>query len=153
VTISNTTRNTNDPHNLARFLVAQTGDYEIALGEVRAGQKRSHWIWYIFPQLDGLGFSEMARRYGIKSRAEAEAYIAHPVLGPRLVAICEAAIAVDGRTAHEIFSSPDDMKLKSCVTLFAAISPPGSVFERVLAKYFRGERDSQTLRLLETAPE
>jgi len=141
----------NDSHNLARFLVAQAGDYETALGEVRAGQKRSHWMWYIFPQLDGLGFSDMARRYGIKSRAEAEAYVAHPILGPRLVAICEAAIAVEGRSAHEIFSSPDDMKLKSCVTLFAAVSPPGSVFERVLAKFFPGERDSQTLRLLETA--
>ncbi len=137
-----------DPHDLGRFVQAQVGDYETALAEVRGGRKRSHWMWYVFPQIDGLGFSSMSRRYAIKSRAEAEAYLKHPVLGPRLVEICEAALGVEGRSAHEIFGSPDDLKLKSCATLFAAVSPPGSVFERVLQKYFRGERDGQTLRLL-----
>jgi uncharacterized protein (DUF1810 family) len=141
------------PHDLTRFVAAQDGDYETALVEVRGGRKRSHWMWYIFPQIDGLGFSEMSRRYAIKGRAEAEAYLKHPVLGPRLVVICEAAFGIEGRSAHEIFGSPDDMKLKSCVTLFAAVSPPASVFERVLQKFFRGERDGQTLRLLGTMPE
>ncbi|MBA4189649.1 MAG: DUF1810 domain-containing protein [Planctomycetaceae bacterium] len=142
-----------DPHDLARFVAAQAGDYETALAEVRAGRKRSHWMWYIFPQLDGLGFSEMARRYAIKCRAEAEAYLKHPILGPRLVDICGATLGVDGRSAYEIFGSPDDMKLKSCVTLFATVSPPGSVFERVLQKFFHGERDGQTLQLLGTVPQ
>ncbi len=145
--------NVNDPHDLARFVAAQEGDYETARAEVRAGRKRSHWMWYIFPQIDGLGFSEMSRRYAIKGRAEAGAYLKHPLLGPRLVEICEAALAVDGRTANEIFGSPDDMKLKSCATLFAAVTPPGSVFERVLQKFFGGERDGQTLRLLGTESE
>jgi uncharacterized protein (DUF1810 family) len=91
----------------------------------------------------------MSRRYAIKSRAEAEAYLKHPVLEPRLVEICEAVLRIDGRSAYDIFGSPDDMKLCSCANLFAAVSPPGSVFERVLRKYFRGEPDGQTLRLLE----
>jgi uncharacterized protein (DUF1810 family) len=137
-----------DPHDLDRFVRAQAGDHERALAEVRSGRKQSHWMWYIFPQMAGLGFSEMSRRYAVKSRAEAEAYLQHPTLGPRLVEICEAALAVGGRSANEIFGSPDDMKLRSCATLFAAVSPPGSVFERVLQKYFRGEPDGLTLRLL-----
>jgi uncharacterized protein (DUF1810 family) len=102
-----------DPQDLARFVKAQAGDYETALAEIRAGRKRSHWMWYIFPQIDGLGFSSMARRYAIKSLDEARAYRDHPVLGPRLVEITEAAFAVEGRSAHEIFGSPDDMKLRS----------------------------------------
>lgn len=139
-----------DPHNLSRFVAAQQDDYQTALGEVRAGRKRSHWMWYVFPQIDGLGFSEMSRKYAVKSKAEAEAYLKHPVLGPRLVEICEAALGVEGRSANEIFGSPDDMKLKSCATLFAAVSPPGSVFERVLLKFFGGKRDDRTLQLLVT---
>ena len=137
-----------DPHDLARFIVAQDEDYETALAEIRAGRKRSHWMWYIFPQIDGLGFSEMSRTFAVKSRAEAEAYLRHPVLGPRLMEICEAALGVEGRSANVIFGSPDDMKLKSCATLFAAVSPPGSVFVRVLQKFFNGECDERTLRLL-----
>ena len=141
-----------DPHDLARFVAAQEDDYETALAEVRAGRKRTHWMWYVFPQFDGLGFSPTARRYAIRTRAEADAYLRHPVLGPRLVAICEAALGVAGRSAREIFGPPDDLKLKSCATLFAAVSPPGSVFERVLETFFPGGRDEKTLRLLGTPP-
>jgi uncharacterized protein (DUF1810 family) len=140
-----------DPFDLDRFVQAQAGEYDRALAEVRAGGKRSHWMWYIFPQFAGLGFSSMSERYAIQSRAEAVAYLRHPVLGPRLVEICEAARAVEGRSALDIFGSPDDLKLKSCATLFAAVSPPGSVFERLLAKYFGGERDEKTLRFMEAA--
>jgi uncharacterized protein (DUF1810 family) len=137
-----------DPHDLARFVEAQAGDYETALAEIRAGRKRSHWMWYIFPQIDGLGFSSMARRYAIKSLDEARAYLDHPVLGPRLVEITEAALAVEGRSAHEIFGSPDDMRLRSCATLFARAASEGSVFSRLLDKFFDGKPDVRTLELL-----
>ncbi len=137
-----------DPHDLSRFLNAQADSHEIALSEIRHGRKRSHWMWYIFPQYVGLGLSPTSQRYAIKSVAEAEAYLNDPVLGPRLVECSEAVLRVEGRTAHEIFGSPDDVKLKSSATLFAHVSPAGSVFERVLDRYFRGERDSKTLRLL-----
>lgn len=141
-----------DPHDLNRFVEAQEGVYEQALAEVRGGRKRSHWMWFIFPQIDGLGSSAMAKRYAIKSRAEAEAYLAHPVLGPRLVACAEAAAGIPGTaSALDVFGSPDDMKLRSSATLFACVSPAGSVFDRVLDRYFRGERDPATLRLLSTA--
>lgn len=140
---------TDDPHDLARFVEAQEGVHDRALTEVRAGRKRSHWMWFVFPQIDGLGFSSTARRYAIKGRAEAEAYLAHPVLGPRLVACAEAAAAVPPPAlALDVFGSPDDLKLRSSATLFAAVSPAGSVFERVLDRYFGGERDPATLRLL-----
>jgi uncharacterized protein (DUF1810 family) len=144
-------RGDDDPHDLARFVAAQAGDYDRALAEVRAGRKRSHWMWYVFPQLDGLGSSATAQRYAIKSRVEAAAYLAHPVLGPRLVEVCEAAVGVEGRSAFQMFGSPDDLKLRSCATLFAQVSPPGSVFERLLARYFDGEPDARTLRLLAAA--
>jgi uncharacterized protein (DUF1810 family) len=142
-----------DPHNLNRFVQAQEEDYEQALGEIKGGRKQSHWMWYIFPQFDGLGFSSTSRRYSIKSVAEARAYLAHPILGPRLRGCAEAVLAVEGRSAFEIFGSPDDMKLRSCATLFASISPKGSVFEQLIGKYYRGERDGKTLRLLEVASE
>lgn len=144
---------TTDPHDLHRFVQAQEKYYQQALSEVRSGQKRSHWMWYIFPQYDGLGFSSYSKQYSIKSVAEAEAYLAHPILGPRLVECCEAAVGVAGRTATEVFGSPDDMKLRSCVTLFAAVSPAGSVFDNVLVKYFGGMRDDQTLLLMGMRPE
>jgi len=137
-----------DPYDLNRFLNAQEDDYERALSEVRSGRKRSHWMWYIFPQFDGLGFSPTSRRYAIKSVEEARAYLHHPVLGHRLTECFEAALGVEGKSAYDIFGSPDDMKLKSCATLFAHVSPSGSVFERLLDKYFQGERDPETLRLL-----
>ena len=146
-----TTESVHDPHGLERFVRAQEGDYDRALGEIQSGRKRSHWMWYIFPQFRGLGFSSMSQQYSIKSLAEAEAYLHHPVLGPRLVQCCEAALGVEGRSAHDVFGSPDDMKLRSCATLFAQVSPPGSVFHRLLAKYFDDEPDGKTLRLLENS--
>jgi uncharacterized protein (DUF1810 family) len=137
-----------DPYDLARFVQAQAGTYDRAIAEIRSGHKRSHWMWFIFPQIDGLGFSETAKRYAVKSLAEAEAYLRHPVLGPRLVECAEAALGVEGRSAYDIFGSPDDLKLRSCATLFACVTPAGSVFDRLLAKYYQGERDEKTLRLL-----
>jgi uncharacterized protein (DUF1810 family) len=144
---------TGDPHNLNRFVQAQEDDYERALSEIKSGRKRSHWMWYIFPQFDGLGFSSTSKRYAIKSVAEAEAYLNHPLLGPRLMECAEAVLRVEGQSAFEIFGSPDDMKLRSCATLFASVSPADSVFARLLDRYYRGERDSKTLRLLGIAPE
>ena len=138
----------NDPHDLNRFLLAQQDDYERALAEVKNGRKRTHWMWYIFPQIDGLGFSSLSKRYSIKSLAEARAYLAHPVLGPRLLECAEAVVSIEGRSATEVFGSPDDVKLRSCATLFACVSPPGSVFDRLLGKYYRGLRDAKTLQLL-----
>jgi uncharacterized protein (DUF1810 family) len=137
-----------DPHDLNRFVQAQAGIYAQALAEIKSGRKRSHWMWFIFPQFDGLGFSSTSKKYAIMSVAEARAYLTHPVLGSRLIECAEAALAVEGQSAHAIFGSPDDVKLKSFATLFAHVSPPGSVFERVLEKYFGGERDSKTLELL-----
>ncbi len=139
---------TDDPHDLIRFVQAQEDDYEQALSEIRRGRKRSHWMWYIFPQFDGLGFSSTSKRYAIKTLAEAEAYLAHPILGPRLVECAEAAMGVEGKTANEIFGSPDDMKLKSSATLFACVSPEGSVFHRLLDQYYQGQRDEKTLQLV-----
>jgi len=127
---------------------AQERTCETALAEIRNGRKRSHWMWYVFPQIAGLGFSETSRRYAIRSTAEARAYLAHPLLGPRLIECFEAALGVEDRTAHEIFGSPDDLKFRSCATLFACVAPPGSVFQRVLDKYFGAEGDPRTLELL-----
>jgi uncharacterized protein (DUF1810 family) len=144
-----------DPHDLDRFVRAQADDYERALGEIRSGRKRSHWMWYVFPQIEGLGFSPTSRRYAIRSLDEARAYLRHPVLGPRLVACAEATLRVAARSATEVFGSPDDMKLRSCATLFARVSPPGSVFERLLERYFHGRPDARTLERLrgeETMP-
>lgn len=141
-----------DLHDLARFVSAQEKDYGRAISEIRAGRKRSHWMWYVFPQIDGLGFSATTKRYAIRSVAEAEAYLRHPVLGPRLAECFEAVLGVEGRSAHDIFGSPDDMKLRSCATLFAAVSPPGSVFQRVLDRFYEGRPDERTLRLLAFRP-
>ena len=137
-----------DPFDLKRFVDAQKDDYATALAELRAGRKRSHWMWYSFPQLDGLGFSSTSRFYGIKSRDEARAYLAHAVLGPRLAECAQALLALRGRSASAIFGSPDDLKLRSSMTLFAEVSAPGSPFERVLDQYFEGQRDPKTLALL-----
>jgi len=142
-----------DPYDLNRFVQAQKADYDEALLEIKRGRKSSHWMWYIFPQFDGLGFSATSRHYSIKSVAEAAAYLVHPILGPRLKECAEAALCVEGRSAHEIFGSPDDMKLRSCATLFAHVSPPGSVFHQVLDKYFQGRHDRKTLELLGIAHE
>ena len=137
-----------DSHDLRRFLVAQDDEFETALAEIKHGQKESHWIWYIFPQFAGLGLSSTSQHFAIQSLDEARAYLAHPVLGPRLIECAEAALRVENRSAREIFGSPDDLKLRSCATLFAQISPPDSAFHRLLDKYFGGERDAKTLRLV-----
>lgn len=144
------TTDASDPHDLGRFVVAQSQNYAQALDEIRRGSKQTHWMWYVFPQFAGLGFSPMATRYAIQSQGEAEAYLRHPLLGPRLEACCEAALGVKGRTAHQIFGSPDDMKLRSCATLFAHVSPEGSVFHQLLARFYEGQPDANTLRLLKT---
>jgi uncharacterized protein (DUF1810 family) len=138
-------QNQADPFDLNRFVDAQSVDYPVALAELRAGQKRTHWIWYIFPQIAGLGHSPMSERYAIRSEGEARAYLAHPVLGPRLVECAEAVLGVEGRSAHEIMGSPDDLKLRSCATLFAYISSEGSVFHRILEHYYEDERDQRTI--------
>lgn len=137
-----------DPYDLNRFVQAQERDYARALAEIKNGRKRSHWIWYIFPQIAGLGFSSTSKFYSIKSLEEAKAYLAHPVLGPRLIECAEAAVGIANRSANEVFGSPDDMKVRSCATLFALVSPPESVFERLLTRYYRGERDARTLQIL-----
>lgn len=142
-----------DPYDLNRFVRIQAGVYAQALTEIRRGQKTSHWMWYVFPQIDGLGFSETTKRYSIKSVEETRAYLQHPLLGPRLVECAEAALQVEGRSAHQIFGSPDDGKLRSCATLFASVSPAGSVFHQLLDHYFEGARDEKTLELLDLAAE
>ena len=137
-----------DPFNLSRFVQAQEQTYSQALSELERGRKQSHWMWYVFPQLDGLGFSPITKRFSIKSENEARAYLKHSTLGPRLLECAEAILSVEGKSAREILGSPDDLKLKSCATLFAHVSPPGSVFEQILEKFYSGERDAATLRLL-----
>jgi uncharacterized protein (DUF1810 family) len=134
--------------NLQRFLDAQRADYPTALAEVTAGRKRSHWMWYIFPQVQGLGYSEMAHRYGITGAAEAAAYLAHPVLGARLLEIARALLALPGSNATAIMGSPDDMKLRSSMTLFAQVPGSDAVFQAVLDKFFGGAPDAKTLQLL-----
>ncbi len=138
----------NNSYALERFLNAQDGSYAQALAELKAGRKRSHWIWYILPQLAVLGRSGMAQHYGISGLDEARAYWQHPVLGPRLQACCEALLALEGKSAHEIMGSPDDLKLRSCATLFAQVAGKDSVFTQVLDKYFEGEPDPLTLEFL-----
>jgi len=136
---------------------AQTGSYERALAEIRAGRKLSHWMWFVFPQIEGLGASSMSRTYSIKSLDEARAYLKHPTLGPRLQECFEATLALTGLSAHEIFGSPDDWKLRSCATLFAAVTPAGSVFEQVLESISppsatKGRCDSSPCDLSESRP-
>lgn len=141
-----------DPFDLARFVAAQQGAYEAALMEVRSGAKRSHWMWFVFPQIEGLGHSPMARRYAIRNLEEAKAYLAHPVLGARLLEIAHAAVDLPETSASAIFGSPDDLKLHSCATLFGQVSAPGSVFDRLLEKFFAGEPDLATLRIISALP-
>ena len=134
--------------DLDRFKKAQEEDYPYALQEIKAGRKRSHWIWYIFPQLKGLGFSSMSEYYGIDGRAEAQAYIADSVLRAHLVEISEALLALESNNPTQVMGYPDDLKLKSSMTLFAEVAPDIPVFEQVLQKFFAGEKDSKTLQLL-----
>jgi len=137
-------------YDLKRFLDAQNQLYLKALAEVRNGQKQSHWMWFVFPQIKGLGLSETAKFYGIADLDEAEAYLAHPVLGKHLIQISEALLQVENKkTATEIFGTPDDMKLRSSMTLFSKVENANPVFGRVLDKYFMGIQDDYTERLLE----
>ena len=136
--------------DLSRFVKAQEHDYAQALREIRAGRKRSHWMWYIVPQIQGLGFSSTAQYYAIRDLNEAKAYLAHPVLGPRLKEISEALLELDGLSAHEIFGYPDDLKLRSCMTLFRMADLNCKVFEQVLEKYYDGEPDRRTVELAAT---
>lgn len=135
-------------YDLERFKRAQARDYDIALREIRSGRKRSHWMWYIFPQVRGLGHSSMADYYGLDGREEARAYLADPMLGPRLLAISEALLELEDKDAARIFGFPDVLKLRSCMTLFAAVSEEGSVFHRVLDAYYHGEKDKLTMARL-----
>ena len=137
-----------DPFDLSRFISAQEGIYDRALAELRDGLKRSHWMWYIFPQVEGLGHSPTTRRYSIKSLEEARHYLAHPVLGQRLKESAEAVLAIQGRSAADIFGHPDDWKLQSSMTLFELVSGPESVFGRILDKYYQGKRDTRTLQIV-----
>lgn len=141
-----------DPYDLQRFLAAQEGVYETALAELRSGRKRSHWMWFIFPQLAGLGSSAMAQRYAIANLDEATAYLAHPVLGPRLLECARATLAIPQKSAYEIFGTPDDLKLRSSATLFSRISEEDSVFHQLIRRYFDDKPDSRTLELLQPGP-
>lgn len=138
----------NDEFDLARFTKAQAPVYDTVLAELRAAHKRTHWMWFIFPQLAGLGRSAMAQRYGIASLAEARAYLAHPVLGTRLRECVALLAAAQGRTAHQIFGDPDDMKLHSSLTLFAQAAPGEALFGACLHKYYNDALDLATLALL-----
>jgi len=140
--------NDDDPFDLRRFLDAQSAVYDGVRRELAAGAKTSHWMWFVFPQLRGLGFSSMAQRYGIASLAEAEAYLRHPALGARLLECSGLVLAVEGRSAWQILGPPDDLKFCSCMTLFERAAPDETVFARALEKYFGGERDARTLALL-----
>lgn len=133
---------------LERFLQAQSYQYGTALKEIQNGRKQSHWMWYIFPQMRGLGQSSMAWEYGIADLDEAKAYLAHPILGVRLLEICSAALYTSSNNAVEVFGFPDNLKLKSSMTLFEAADPQQPIFGQILMKFFNGERDSATLGIL-----
>ena len=143
------TTDVDDPFDLNRFIIAQDRNYANALAELKNGQKRTHWMWYVFPQIDGLGHSTTAKRYAIKSMEEARKYLDHPVLGTRLLECAEAVLATEGRSISDIFGYPDDLKLKSSITLFSCVSEPTSVFVRILEKYFQGDRDVRTIQILD----
>ena len=139
-----------DPHNLQRFVDAQNPVYDKVCFELRDGRKKSHWMWFIFPQLEGLGSSQMARKFAIFSLAEAAAYLAHPVLGSRLTECTRLVNLVEGRPIEQIFGYPDDLKLRSSMTLFVHATPDNRVFIDALQKYFGGEFDPATLARLQT---
>jgi uncharacterized protein (DUF1810 family) len=136
-----------DPFDLKRFVRAQDPVYRDIQGELTRGRKQSHWMWFVFPQVAGLGFSAMSQRYAITSRAEAQAYLAHPILGPRLIECTRLVLAVEGRTINAILGAPDDAKFRSSMTLFDAVSDE-PVFDEALARYFSDKRDQATLDIL-----
>ncbi|MDR3511740.1 MAG: DUF1810 domain-containing protein [Caulobacteraceae bacterium] len=137
-----------DPHDLQRFVAAQAPVFERVLDELRRGRKASHWMWFVFPQIQGLGRSPTARRYAIASLEEARAYLEHPVLGPRLRQCAGLVNAVQGASIHDILGDPDDLKFHSCMTLFARAAPGERVFQDALDRYFAGEPDRVTLERL-----
>ena len=137
-----------DPYHLERFVEAQRGVFDEACAELQRGRKTGHWMWFIFPQVAGLGFSATSQQYAIRSLDEARAYLDHPTLGPRLREISQILISINGKTAHEIFGSPDDMKLRSSMTLFARATEDNAVFLEVLRKYFSGAEDERTMELI-----
>ena len=136
-------------HPVKRFIDAQEAVYQHALSEIKNGRKQSHWMWFIFPQIQGLGSSETSKFYAIKNAEEAEQYLQQPVLGSRLIEICRELLQLEENDANRIFGSPDDMKLKSSMTLFASLPVTDPVFQQVLDKYFDGKRDSRTLGILD----
>ena len=137
-----------DAYNLQRFVDAQSKVYESVFAELREGGKRSHWMWFIFPQIKGLGYSATAIAFAISSREEAEAYLHHPLLGPRLRECTRLVNLVEGRTASQIFGYPDDLKFRSCMTLFANVTTDNQVFLEALKKYFHGDFDKSTIERL-----
>lgn len=141
--------NPDGPHDLARFVRAQEPVYQDVVSELKKGQKRSHWMWFIFAQIDGLGFSDTARRYAIKNAAEARGYLKHPILGSRLVECSRLVQAIKDLPVSQIFGSPDDMKFRSCMTLFASVAEKGSVFQELIDERFAGEPDQRTIEILE----
>ena len=139
-----------DQYNLNRFIEAQMTTYEGAMLELTLGRKESHWVWYIFPQIKGLGRSDTAKLYSIKSLEEGRAYLEHSVLGPRLIKACEIILSLKDTSMDEVMGFPDDLKLLSSVTLFEAISEPNSIFTKIIEIYFDGERDKTSLEILES---
>jgi len=140
--------NETDPYNLQRFLNAQDGVFDQVCAELREGRKRTHWMWFVFPQLKGLGHSAMAERFAISSLDEAAAYLSHPVLGARLTECTQLVNQIEGRTVDQIFGYPDNLKFRSCMTLFAQLPADTQLFRDALEKYFAGEPDPQTLQKL-----
>jgi len=138
----------NDNYNLERFLEAQQNDYTTALSEIKNGKKRSHWMWYIFPQVLGLGFTSVSMQYGIKDLNEATAYLSNEILGKRLIEISNELLALDIDDANKIFGRTDSMKLRSSMTLFSLVPNADNVFQKVLDKFFDGKKDEKTLQLL-----
>jgi uncharacterized protein (DUF1810 family) len=141
-----------DPFDLQRFVAAQEPVMAAVMDELCAGRKRSHWMWFVFPQLATLGRTSTARHYGLSGLDEAAAYAAHPLLGPRLLACCELLLQVPRRSAHEILGSPDDLKLRSCATLFGLAAPAQPVYGNILARFYGGEPDPLTLAALRPSP-
>ena len=135
-------------NGLKRFIGIQQSNFSIALSEIKNGKKQSHWMWYIFPQIQGLGFSETSKFYAIKDINEAEEFLRHPVLGNRLNLICNELLKLESNDANKIFGSPDDLKLKSSMTLFSSLRNTDPVFQLVLEKFFTGEKDNKTLRII-----
>jgi len=138
----------NKENNLNRFIQAQEVSYPVALAEIQRGRKQSHWMWFIFPQIQGLGFSETSKFYAIRDMQEAQAFLEHPVLGNRLLRTCQELLKLEDNNANRILGSPDDLKLKSSMTLFASLPNPNPVFQLVLDKFFGGTKDAKTLQIM-----